>query len=278
MKKNSSEHSQNKETTDNQMLGKKTKRGRPKLKPEEKEEKAKANFDSFFKNGNRAKKNDEIFGLPEIEKEIKKIIEDILNDKSESIEELDELKKVKEENKYFIIKYWNATEKEKKESLDQIFVRYLKEFSEKTNKAYFFFMLRLIMFLREFINSKKKSFLERKKKGKSNPTIYFDKIHIGNIVKNLGNDFIILFLRKERGEEKQTLLRYFKMDSITDINNEIKELYIHLCFWLYEYKYAESFLIEYESDEENSEGDEKQKKNKKTKKDKKKSFNVKKIK
>ena len=143
MKKNSSEHSQNKETNDNQMLGKKTKRGRPKLKPEEKEEKAKANFDSFFKNGNRAKKNDEIFGLPEIEKEIKKIIEDILNDKSESIEELDELKKVKEENKYFIIKYWNATEKEKKESLDQIFVRYLKEFYEKTNKAYFFFMLRL---------------------------------------------------------------------------------------------------------------------------------------
>ena len=278
MEENSSEHSQKEETNDNQMLGKKTTRGRPKKDPKEIEEEAKANFDSFLKNDNRAKKNDEIFGLPEIEEEINKIIKDILKDKSETIEELAELKKINNENKYFIIKYWNANEKEKKESLDQIFVRYLKEFSVETNKAYFFFMLRLIMFLREFINSKKKSFLERKKKGKSNPTIYFDKIHIGNIVKNLGNDFIILFLRKERGEENQTLLRYFKMDSITDINNEIKELYIHLCFWLYEYKYAESFLMEYVSDEENNEGNEKPKKNKKTKKDKKKNFNVKKIK
>lgn len=277
MEKNSSEHSQKEETNDNQMLGKKTTRGRPKISPKDIEEKAKANFDSFLKNDNRAKKNDEIFGLPEIEEEINKIIKDILKDKSETIEELAELKKINNENKYFIIKYWNANEKEKKESLDQIFVRYLKEFSVETNKAYFFFMLRLIMFLREFINSKKKSFQE-KKKGKSNESTFFDKIFIGNIVKNLGNDFVILFLKKERGEEKQTLLRYFKMESIKDINNEIKELYIHLCFWLYEYKYAESFLMEYVSDEENNEGNEKPKKNKKTKKDKKKNFNVKKIK
>ena len=277
MEENSSEHSQKEETNDNQMLGKKTTRGRPKISPKIIEEKAKANFDSFLKNGYRAKNNDEIFGLPEIEEEINKIIKDILKDKSETIEELAELKKINNENKYFIIKYWNANEKEKKESLDQIFVRYLKEFSVETNKAYFFFMLRLIMFLREFINSKKKSFQE-KKKGKSNKSTFFDKIFIGNIVKNLGNDFVILFLKKERGEEKQTLLRYFKMESIKDINNEIKELYIHLCFWLYEYKYAESFLMEYVSDEENNEGNEKPKKNKKTKKDKKKNFNVKKIK
>jgi hypothetical protein len=261
------EYNEKEESKDNHFLKKKTKRGR---KPKDQTiitDKYKEKDDSFCKNEIRSKNSNEKLELPEI-KENLKIIKDIFSkEKPENVpSELANLKNI-EEDKYFVIKYWDdkEDEKEKKENLDRILVQYLKEYSQKVNKNYFFLMLKLIVFLKEYINSKTNEKAS-------------DEKYAANIVKNLGNDFVILFLKKERGEEKQTLLRYFKMESIKDINNEIKELYIHLCFWLYEYKYAESFLIEYESDEENSEGDEKQKKNKKTKKDKKKSFNVKKIK
>ena len=58
-----------------------------------------------------------------------------------------------EEDKYFVIKYWDdkEDEKEKKENLDRILVQYLKEYSQKVNKNYFFLMLKLIVFLKEYI-------------------------------------------------------------------------------------------------------------------------------
>ena len=50
-----------------------------------------------------------------------------------------------------------------------------------------------------------------------------------------------------------------------DIRNDLKELYINLCYWLEKKKYSDSFLIDYKDSSEKSKDDE-EKKNKNNKK------------
>ena len=248
------EYNEKEESKDNHFLKKKTKRGR---KPKDQTiitDKYKEKDDSFCKNEIRSKNSNEKLELPEI-KENLKIIKDIFSkEKPENVpSELANLKNI-EEDKYFVIKYWDdkEDEKEKKENLDRILVQYLKEYSQKVNKNYFFLMLKLIVFLKEYINSKTNEKAS-------------DEKYAANIVKNLGNDFFILFLGKKRGENNQTLFEYFEMKNIPNIRNDLKELYINLCYWLEKNKYSDSFLIDYKDSSEKSKDDE-GKKNKNNKK------------
>ena len=271
MKNYPNEHNEKEESKDNQFLGEKTKRGRPQIDKNAMKKKYKLKDDSFCKNDIRVKKSDEKLEFQEIKIELGKIIKNIFSEeKPENIpNELINLKNI-DVDKYFITQYWDEKEegKEKKEILDRIFVQYLKEYLQKVNKNYFFLMLKLIIFLREYLNSKKNLIAKNKKKNENNS----DEIYVANIVKNYGNDFFILFLGKKRGDNNHTLFKYFEMESIPDIKNEMKELYINLCYWLEKNEYSDSFLIEYGDSPEKSEDDKKPKnKNKKKGKNK---FNV----
>ena len=260
------------------ILGIKTKRGRKSKEVvlDEIKENYKQKDDLFCKNDIRLKKDNDKIELQEIKEELNIMKNIFSKEKPENIpNELINLNNI-EVDKYFIIKYWDEKEetKENDEYLDRIFVQYLKEYSQKVNKNYFFLILKLIVFLKEYINSKK-TFIEKNKKKNQNEKNgeVSDELYVANVVKNLGNDFFILFLGKKRGENEQTLFTCFETENIPDIRKELKELYINLCYWLDKNKYADSFLIEYKDDQKKSDDDEKPKK--KNQNNKRKKFNVK---
>lgn len=245
-----------KEETEKNFLNKKRKRGRPKDNPYEKIEKAKNEFISFLNNPIRAKKNNEKIGLKEIKKEIQEIIDDISKKGEKEFEEVFENLKNQDINKYFIIENWDSKEKKEIYILDQILVKFLKEFSSKVNKKYFFFALKLIIYLREYINYNRQRFVKKKNEKNEEDKKLYSEINGANIVNQIGNDFLILFLMKF------DLFKFFEIESINDIKKEIIELYMHLCFWLNENNYTEAFLIKYEKKEEKVNAN-KPKKNKK---------------
>ena len=288
------------------ILGIKTKRGRKSKQVvlDEIKENYKQKDDLFCKNDIRLKKDNDKIELQEIKEELNIMKNIFSKEKPENIpNELINLNNI-EVDKYFIIKYWDEKEKTKEndEYLERIFVQYLKEYSQKVNKNYFFLILKLIVFLKEYINSKK-TFIEKNKKKNQNEKNgeeknkkknqnekngeeknkkknqnekngeVSDELYVANVVKNLGNDFFILFLGKKRGENEQTLFTCFETENIPDIRKELKELYINLCYWLDKNKYADSFLIEYKDDQKKSDDDEKPKK--KNQNNKRKKFNVK---
>ena len=278
MNNHQNEDNEKEVSKNDKFLGKKTNRGRPpkKIVLDGIKENYKKKDDSFCKNDIRLKKDNEKIELPEIKEELNKIKNIFSKEKPENIpNELINLNKI-EVDKYFIIKFWDEKEeaKEKNEKLDKIFVQYLKEYSQKVNKDYFFLMVKLFVFLREYINSKKNLIEINKKKNPNSKKNEenSDELYVANIVKNLGNDFFILFLGKKRGENTQTLFKFFEMENIPDIKNELKELYINLCYWLKKNNCSDSFLIEYEDASKKSDDDEKPKKNNKKKE--KKKFNV----
>ena len=247
MKPKSNKNNDYEEETDENFLNQKRGRGRLKKDPKENLKKAKNEFISFLNNSIRAKEEKEEIGLQEIKTEIEKIISDTSKEKDKGKEFEEVFKNLRKQNinEYFIIKNWDI---EEKKVLDQILVKFLKELSSKVNKAYFFFALKLIIFLREYINYNRQKFVKKEK--------LYSEINGANIVGQIGNDFLILFLRKFE------LFKCFEIESVKDIEKEIIELYMHLCFWLTENNYTETFL-EYIKKEEEEDNTNKPKKKKK---------------
>ena len=111
--------------------------------------------------------------------------------------------------------------------IDELFYLYLKEYSEKTNKKYFKFMIKFIVLFREYINKFKKEIVTEDIiiKDKKEYTQLFD----GKEISELSNDFLLDFIDSNK---------------ISELNrDEITELLQHFCFWLYDNSYSESHLI-----------------------------------
>ena len=116
--------------------------------------------------------------------------------------------------------------KTKSPCIDGLFYLYLKEFSEKTNRNYFTFMIKFIILFRENINKQKKGIviddiITKDKKE-------FTQLYNGVEISELCNDFM----------EFMDINKYFELD-----REEIIELVQHFCYWLYDNRYSESHLI-----------------------------------
>ena len=110
--------------------------------------------------------------------------------------------------------------------LDDIFFLYLKEFSKKTNKKYFWFINKFIVLYREFINEVKKESI--KDEFKTDNKTEFSELFCAEGIPESCNDFFLEFM-----EPKE----YFGLN-----NSELIELTQHFCFWLYQNKYSHSYL------------------------------------
>ena len=111
--------------------------------------------------------------------------------------------------------------------VDELFYLYVKEYSEKTNKKYFKFMIKFVFLFREYINKFKKEIVTKDIiiKDKKEYTQLFN----GKEISELSNDFLIDFIDSNKFSELN--------------REEITELLQHFCYWLYDNHYSESHLI-----------------------------------
>ena len=115
--------------------------------------------------------------------------------------------------------------------VDNLFYLYLREFSKKTNKDYFWFMVKFVVLFRESINVQKKDMVtddiitENKTE--------FTQLFNGEEISELCNDFFLDFMEPNKlfGLNKE----------------ELSELIQHFCFWLYTNMYSSSHLTLYKN-------------------------------
>jgi hypothetical protein len=108
-------------------------------------------------------------------------------------------------------------------NLDELFFFYLKEFSEKTNKEYFWFMIKFIILFRECINNLRKDLLKTEHQNK-----LYTQIYNAETVPEICNDFFIEFMEP---------YNFFGLHKL-----ELIELIQHFCYWLYSKQYTQSHL------------------------------------
>ena len=122
----------------------------------------------------------------------------------------------------------NKTENNKYNSppLDYIFFLYLKEFSIKTNKNYFWFLNKFIVLFRECINNIKK--LEVKEEYKTDKEKEYSQLYSAEGIPESCNEFFLDYMQPNE---------YYGLNE-----QELIELAQHFCFWLYRNKYTHSYL------------------------------------
>ena len=111
-------------------------------------------------------------------------------------------------------------------NLDELFFFYLKEFSKKTNKEYFWFMMKFIVLFRECINTLRKDLI--KQEDKSELKKEYTQIYNAETVPEICNDFFVEFMEP---------YSFFGL-----LKEELIELIQHFCYWLYSKQYAQSHL------------------------------------
>ena len=111
-------------------------------------------------------------------------------------------------------------------NLDELFFLYLKEFSKKTNKEYFWFMIKFIVLFRECINSLRKNMV--KSEHQSENKQFYTQIYNAETVPEICNDFFVEFM------EPYEFFGLYKYELI--------ELIQHFCYWLYSKQYTQSHL------------------------------------
>ena len=110
--------------------------------------------------------------------------------------------------------------------IDGLFYLYLREFSKKTNKDYFWFMIKFVVLFRECINLKKKDSIRKeviteKKKD-------YSQLYNAEGIPEMCNDFYIEFMEPHD---------FFGLNQ-----SELIELIQHFCYWLYCHEYTQSHL------------------------------------
>ena len=110
--------------------------------------------------------------------------------------------------------------------VDGLFYLYLREFSKKTNKDYFWFLIKFIVLFREFTNQKKKEFV-RKDVITDNKKEY-SQIFNAESIPDMCNDFYIEFMEPHN---------FFGLNQ-----DELIEVIQHFCYWLYCNKYTQAHL------------------------------------
>lgn len=111
-------------------------------------------------------------------------------------------------------------------SLDELFFLYLKEFASKTNKDYFWFMLKFVILFRERINTLRNN-LVKKEHQSENKKVY-SEIYNAETVPDICNDFFVEYMEPKN---------FFGMHK-----DELIELIQHFCYWLYLNQYTQSHL------------------------------------
>ena len=110
--------------------------------------------------------------------------------------------------------------------IDGLFYLYLREFSKKTNKDYFWFIIKFVVLFRECINLKKKDNI--KKEVMTENKRDFSQIYNAEGIPEMCNDFYIEFMEPHE---------FFGLNQ-----NELIELIQHFCYWLYCHEYTQSHL------------------------------------
>ena len=222
--------------------GEKRARGRPKTSDEQEVsyKKAKKYYNEFLGDEIRKKKNTN----EKIDKEVvKENFRNIFNDLKDKI--FKDLEKVEDYQLYDLTdKEWdnknldvmnekNKKEKEKNDDpvkrtlIDYVFIIFLKEISENTNKKYFEFIQKFILLYRKFINYFKKNSIKKESKDFDSKKEY-SQIECAEEIPETFNDFFLDFLQPNS---------YF-----AGKDNDYIELAQYFCFWLYEKKYTQSYL------------------------------------
>ena len=111
-------------------------------------------------------------------------------------------------------------------SLDELFFLYLNEFAIKTNKEYFWFMLKFVILFRECINSLRNNLV--KKEHQSENKKFYSEIYNAETVPDICNDFFVDFMEPKN---------FFGLHK-----EELIELIQHFCYWLYLNQYTQSHL------------------------------------
>ena len=114
-----------------------------------------------------------------------------------------------------------------KPNVDGLFYLYLKEFSKKTNKDYFWFMVKFVVLFRESINIIKKDMVT--KEMVNGDKTEFTQIYNAEEIPEVCNDFFLDFMEPKR---------FFGLNK-----EELIELIQHFCFWLYTNMYCPSHLM-----------------------------------
>ena len=115
--------------------------------------------------------------------------------------------------------------------VDNLFYLYLREFSKKTNKDYFWFMVKFVVLFRESINVQKKDMVTDDIIT-ANKT-EFTQLFNGEEISELCNDFFLDFMEPNK---------FFGLNK-----EELIELIQHFCFWLYTNMYSSSHLTLYKN-------------------------------
>ena len=114
----------------------------------------------------------------------------------------------------------------KQPNVDSLFYLYLKEFSNKTNKEYFWFMVKFVVLFREGINILKKDMVTEEVI--NGDKTEFTQIFNAEEIPEVCNDFFLDFMEPKR---------FFGLNK-----EELIELIQHFCFWLYTNMYCPSHL------------------------------------
>ena len=111
-------------------------------------------------------------------------------------------------------------------NLDELFFLYLKEFAGKTNKEYFWFMIKFIVLFRECINTLRENSVKKEDQTENNKL--YTQIYNAETVPEICNDFFVEFMEPYQlfGLNKEELI----------------ELIQHFCYWLYSKQYTQSHL------------------------------------
>jgi len=112
-------------------------------------------------------------------------------------------------------------------NIDGLFYLYLREFSKKTNKNYFWFLLKFVVLFREFINQKKKEYVKKELETKDKTE--YTQIYNAENIPEICNDFYIEFMEPKH---------FFGLNQ-----TELIEVIQHYCFWLYSNKYTQAHLF-----------------------------------
>ena len=226
--------------------GEKRARGRPKTSDEQEVsyKKAKKYYNEFLGDEVRKKKNANEKIDKEVVKENFRNIFNALKDKIfkdlEKVEDyqLYDLTEKEWDNKNLDVTKDNNGEKNKKEKeknddavkrtlIDYVFIIFLKEISENTNKKYLEFIQKFILLYRKFINEFKKNSIKKDSKDFDSKKEY-SQIECAEEIPETFNDFFLDFLQPNS---------YF-----AGKDNDYIELAQYFCFWLYEKKYTQSYL------------------------------------
>lgn len=225
-------------------------RGRPKKEglPENPTQVAQHKFNIFFQNETRKPPsldqtmNEKTISLDIIKNNLNDIFRQCQNELFKNYEKVDDYcfynlmiknwEKEKpdiEEECYYDDNQKNNDEPLKKINspcVDGLFYLYLREFSKKTNKDYFWFLIKFVVLFREFINQKRSEFV--RKDMITDDKKEYSQIFNAESIPDICNDYYIEFMEPHN---------FFGLNQ-----DELIEVIQHFCYWLYSNKYTQAHL------------------------------------